>query len=95
MSFLQTFPDLEPSYAIKADDWASLGKATVVDVGGSHGLVCIALAEEFPDLQFVVQDIPNVADDAKTKFPAELSHCATFQAHDFFEEQLARRHQPH
>ncbi|PSN75191.1 sterigmatocystin 8-O-methyltransferase precursor [Corynespora cassiicola Philippines] len=37
MSFLPTFPGLEPSYAVKAFDWASLGRATVVDVGGSHG----------------------------------------------------------
>ncbi|PZD24298.1 sterigmatocystin 8-O-methyltransferase precursor [Pyrenophora tritici-repentis] len=87
MSFLQTFPGLEPSYAIKAYDWASLGKATVVDVGGSHGLVSIALAKEFPDLQFVVQDLPKVIEDAKTKSPPELSHRVTFQAHDFFEEQ--------
>jgi hypothetical protein len=50
MSFLSTFPGLEPSYTVKAYDWASLGKATVVDVGGSHGLVSIALAKEFPDL---------------------------------------------
>ncbi|KAF2833327.1 sterigmatocystin 8-O-methyltransferase precursor [Ophiobolus disseminans] len=87
MSFLQTFPGLEPSHAVKAYDWASLGKATVVDVGGSHGLVCIALAKEFPGLQFVVQDLPKVVEDAKTKSPAELSHRVTFQAHDFFEEQ--------
>jgi SAM-dependent methyltransferase len=87
MSFLQTFPGLEPSYAVKSYDWASLGKATVVDVGGSHGLVCIALAKEFPNLQFVVQDLPKVVEDARTKSPAELSHRVTFQAHDFFQEQ--------
>ncbi|KAF2648949.1 sterigmatocystin 8-O-methyltransferase precursor [Lophiostoma macrostomum CBS 122681] len=87
MSFLSTFPGLEPSYVIKAYDWASLGKATVVDVGGSHGIVCIALARESPDLQFVVQDLKTVVDDAKTKSLAELSHRVTFQAHDFFEEQ--------
>jgi hypothetical protein len=78
MSFLQTFPGLEPSHAVKAYDWASLGKATVVDVGGSHSLVCIALAKEFPDLQFVVQDLLKVVEDAKTKFPPELSSRVTF-----------------
>jgi hypothetical protein len=87
MSFLQTLPGLEPSYAVKAYDWASLGKATVVDVGGSHGLVCIALANEFPELQFVVQDLPKVIEDAKAKSPPELSDRVTFMAHDFFEEQ--------
>ncbi|KAH8692496.1 sterigmatocystin 8-O-methyltransferase precursor [Phaeosphaeriaceae sp. PMI808] len=87
MSFLQTFPGLQPSFAVKAYDWASLGKATVVDVGGWHGLVSIALANEFPDLEFVVQDLPKVIEDAKAKSPVELSHRVTFQAHDFFEEQ--------
>jgi trans-aconitate methyltransferase len=87
MGFLQTFPGLDPSYTVKAYDWASLGKATVVDIGGSHGLVCIALAKEFPDLQFVAQDLPKVIEDAKTQPPAALSHRVTFQAHDFFEEQ--------
>ncbi|KAF2468415.1 sterigmatocystin 8-O-methyltransferase precursor [Lindgomyces ingoldianus] len=87
MSFLQKFPGLEPSYTVKAYDWASLGKATVVDIGGSHGLVSIALAKEFPDLQFVVQDLLKVIEDAKTKAPAELSDRLIFQAHNFFEEQ--------
>jgi hypothetical protein len=87
MSFLQTFPGLEPSFAVKAYDWASLGKATVVDVGGSHGNVCIALAKEYPDLKLVVQDLPKVIEDAKAKFPADLSDRVTFQAHNFFEEQ--------
>jgi len=90
MSFLQTLPGLEPSYAVKAYDWASLGKATVVDVGGSHGLVCIALANEFPELQFVVQDLPKVIEDAKAKSPPEPAHHVTFMAHDFFEEQSVK-----
>jgi hypothetical protein len=35
----------------------------------------------------VVQDLPKVVEDAKTKLPAETSNRVTFQAHDFFEEQ--------
>lgn len=74
MSFLQTFPGLEPSFTAKAYDWASLGKATIVDVGGLHGNVCIALAAEFPDLQFVDQDLLKVIEDAKAKESAKLLH---------------------
>jgi SAM-dependent methyltransferase len=87
MSFLQTFPGLENSYVLNGFDWASLGRARIVDVGGSHGLVSIDLAKAFPDLQFVVQDLPKVIADAKTKVPAELAERVTFMAHDFFKEQ--------
>ena len=40
-----------------AYDWKSLpAKALVVDVGGGVGSASLALAKEFPDLRFVVQD---------------------------------------
>ncbi|KAF4626277.1 hypothetical protein G7Y89_g11881 [Cudoniella acicularis] len=90
MSFLQTFPGLENSYVLKGFDWASLGKATIVDVGGSHGLVSIDIAKNFPELRFIVQDLPKVIEDAKTKVPAELADRMTFIAHDFFTEQPAK-----
>ncbi|KAI1827428.1 putative O-methyltransferase [Xylaria intraflava] len=40
--------------------WASLGKTTVVDVGGGSGHISIYLANEFPDLEFIVQDVNTV-----------------------------------
>ncbi|KAL8896142.1 MAG: hypothetical protein Q9207_007858 [Kuettlingeria erythrocarpa] len=87
MSFLQTFPGLQNSYVVKGYDWASLGNGVVVDVGGSHGLVSQDIAREFPSLRFVVQDLPKVVEDAKTKVPAELADRVTFMAHDMFTEQ--------
>ena len=87
MSFLQTFPGLENSYLLTGFDWASLGEATVVDVGGSLGIVSCDIAKRFPDLRFIVQDLPKVIEHAKTKFPAELAGRVTFMAHDFFTEQ--------
>lgn len=87
MSFLQTFPGLENSYVAKGFDWAALGKATVVDVGGSHGKVSIDLAKEYPDLHFVVQDLPKVIEEAKKELPEELAGRIEFMAHDFFTEQ--------
>jgi hypothetical protein len=87
MSFLQTFPGLETSYVITGFDWASLGNATVVDVGGSHGLVSIDIARKFPALHFVVQDLPKVIEDAKKQVPADLADRVEFMAHDFFTEQ--------
>jgi hypothetical protein len=87
MSFLQTFPGLENSYVLNGFDWASLGKATVVDVGGSHGLVSYDIARKFSELSFIVQDLPKVVEDAKGKVPTELGDRVEFMAHDFFTEQ--------
>lgn len=87
MSFLQSIPGLETSSAVKGFDWASLGNGLVVDVGGSHGLVSQDLARAFPNLRFVVQDLPKVVEDAKTKLPAEFADRLTFMAHDMFTEQ--------
>ena len=87
MSFLQTFPGLETSHVVGAFDWASLGDGLVVDVGGSHGLVCQDLAKAFPSLRLVVQDLPKVVEDAKAKLPAEFADRVTFMVHDMFTEQ--------
>jgi hypothetical protein len=87
MSFLQTFPGLENSYVLAGFDWASLGKATIVDVGGSHGQVSYDIARKFPDLSFIVQDLPKVVEDAKGKVPSDLADRVEFMAHDFFTEQ--------
>jgi hypothetical protein len=72
---------------ISGFDWASLGEATVVNVGGSHGLVNIDIAKAFPKLHFIVQDLPKVIEDARAKLPEELSDRVTYMAHNFFTEQ--------
>ena len=87
MSFTQTIPGLQNSYVVKSFNWASLGNGLVVDVGGSHGLVSMNIAREFPSLRFIVQDLPSVIEDAKMKVPADLADRVTFLAHDMFTEQ--------
>ncbi|EHL00193.1 putative Sterigmatocystin 8-O-methyltransferase [Glarea lozoyensis 74030] len=78
----------ELSYLLDNYDWASLNasKATIVDVGGSIGFVCIDLAKRYPDLKFVVQDLPKTIDSAP-KLEGDLAQRITFQAHDFFSPQ--------
>ena len=45
------------SYRKIVHDWKSLpADSLVVDVGGGIGTASLALAKEFPDLKFVVQD---------------------------------------
>lgn len=68
-------------------DWASLGTATIVDVGGGKGLVCRQLAEHFPEFSFVVQDLKGTVDAGKNTLPAEFSEKITYMTHDFFTPQ--------
>jgi SAM-dependent methyltransferase len=77
----------EAAFLPKAFDWASLGTGTVVDVGGSSGGVSILLAQEFENLQFVVQDLPEAIAEAAEKVPVKLRPRIKFMEHDFFTEQ--------
>ncbi|KAE8152737.1 S-adenosyl-L-methionine-dependent methyltransferase [Aspergillus avenaceus] len=67
---------------VEGYDWKALGKATVVDIGGSHGHISKAIAAGAPELNFIVQDLSGtVADGAKMLDPA-LKDRVTFMAHD-------------
>ncbi|KAE9365008.1 S-adenosyl-L-methionine-dependent methyltransferase [Stipitochalara longipes BDJ] len=81
----------ELSYLINGYDWASLNAqcATIVDLGGSHGHVSIELAKNYPNLSFIVQDLPNTIASAKP-VPSELADRITFQAHDFTTPQSVK-----
>jgi hypothetical protein len=61
-SAIETLGTMMPdSIIIDNYDWASLGTATMVDVGGSKGLVCRQLAKNFPKPSFIVQDLEETA----------------------------------
>ncbi|KAI1193017.1 S-adenosyl-L-methionine-dependent methyltransferase [Nemania serpens] len=73
---------------VKGFDWAALGKATVVDVGGGMGTVSKALAESFPLLKFIVQDQPNVISNASVEdMDSKVKERVKFMEHDFFTAQ--------
>ncbi|OCT48192.1 putative O-methyltransferase [Cladophialophora carrionii] len=66
--------------------WADLPSgAKVIDVGGSTGHCCVALAQQFPSLNFVVQDLPPVLSQAR--IPEDLKDRILLQAHDFLTPQ--------
>lgn len=77
------------SHLIRGYDWASLEATggTVVDVGGGHGGVSRALAEAFPGIKFIVQDLAGTVEEGQKLLPAELKSQITFMPHDFFQEQ--------
>ncbi|KAL8747775.1 MAG: hypothetical protein Q9190_000381 [Brigantiaea leucoxantha] len=71
-------------------DWASLGKVTVVDLGGSNGHASIALAEAFPNLSFIIQDLPDTIESSRpdlSSLPDSIASRLTYQHHDFFTKQ--------
>ncbi|CAG8908669.1 unnamed protein product [Penicillium egyptiacum] len=66
------------------DSWPNdLQTGKLVDLGGSTGAVAFALAEEFPGLEIVVQDLPVVLEHAQVREGKNVS----FMPHDFFNEQ--------
>ncbi|EPT00218.1 hypothetical protein FOMPIDRAFT_1050042 [Fomitopsis schrenkii] len=71
---------------------ASLGNATIVDVGGGVGSMCLELANVFPDLRFVVEDLQVHIKEAKAVCAAEIpgaveSGRVQLTVHDFFTVQ--------
>ncbi|KAI1771117.1 S-adenosyl-L-methionine-dependent methyltransferase [Hypoxylon cercidicola] len=70
------------------DNYPWKGKETMVDVGGSHGSVAISIAQRFPNMKCIVQDLPDTASEGASRLPASLQDRVTFMAHDFFTEQL-------
>ncbi|KAI8625554.1 putative O-methyltransferase [Xylariaceae sp. FL1651] len=92
MRFFTERPGLEPKHVVDNYDWVSLPEgATVVDVGGSHGIICIELARQYPDLNFVVQDLDEpVIRDAEAQCPPDVKSRVKYMVHDFLTEQPVR-----
>ncbi|PCH05686.1 O-methyltransferase, family 2 [Penicillium occitanis (nom. inval.)] len=68
--------------------WEDIGNATVVDVGGSTGHACIAIAEtKAPEATFIIQDLSTVIEQGAKALPRGLESRFTFQEHDFFTQQ--------
>lgn len=87
MGAFQKAPGFELSYLINNFDWEGQGDGMVVDIGGSHGPVSVALASEFPRLRFVVQDGAETIAGGPAQIPPVLADRIRFMEHDFFEEQ--------
>ena len=73
------------SHLLDGYPWSELGACTVVDVGGSHGPASISLAQRFPNLKCIVQDLPGTITGCSV--PPGLEGRMEFMAHDFFTEQ--------
>ncbi|KAM0204752.1 hypothetical protein ACHAQI_009926 [Fusarium lateritium] len=77
-------------HLISGFDWGSLGKATVVDIGGNVGHSCVELAKAFHDLDFIVEDTPHIVEEGIKTVKANdptLAERIKFREYDFFTKQ--------
>lgn len=87
MTWFSTGQGLEPYHIVEGFSWDSIGSGIVVDIGGSHGSVSIAIAQRFPSLHFIVQDQPEVVKIGRDQLIAELKGRVAFMEHNFFSKQ--------
>ncbi|KAF2826265.1 O-methyltransferase [Ophiobolus disseminans] len=66
--------------------WGKLN-GTVVDVGGGSGKVAITLAQNFPNLDFVVQDSADMYAAGQELLTDDVRGRVSFMQHSFFEPQ--------
>lgn len=90
MSFFCMMPGFELGQIVSLYDWASLDAATVVDVGGSSGAAALEIVRAFPSVRVVVQDLPEVINNACSSSKTAVHDRVTFEAHDFFGEQTLK-----
>ncbi|WPH01313.1 O-methyltransferase-domain-containing protein [Acrodontium crateriforme] len=76
------------NHVVRGYPWASLGQASVVDVGGSSGFMTIALAKAHQNLtKLTVQDYKHTVEEGASQLPSELAGRVDFMPHDFFQPQ--------
>ena len=89
MTSFASYQGHDAEFLVHGYPWASLGHALVVDVGGSEGAHSAALARAFPNLEFIVQDLPAVVDAVQKNKPRTdwVADRIKFMPHDMFTAQ--------
>jgi 6-hydroxytryprostatin B O-methyltransferase len=87
--WMHSSPTWDVNHLVIGWDWAGLGAAKVVDVGGSSRHASVPLAGSFPELRFVAQDLPYVISKAVEvdKISGDLKERIQLIPYDFFWEQ--------
>lgn len=64
--------------------WETLSNGIVVDLGGSHGELCAALALAVPSLHFIVQEVPQTVQSVdRATLPANVAGRIEFRSTTF------------
>ncbi|KAF4626964.1 hypothetical protein G7Y89_g11192 [Cudoniella acicularis] len=87
MTFLQSSPVLSVSHLLKDLSWDTSNVPEIlVDLGGSHGSICVELLRHYPTLKkCFVEDLPEIVKTATV--PEDLIDRLEFVGHNFFTEQ--------
>jgi hypothetical protein len=79
-----SFSHIHPSYGLNhLVDNFDFGSGTIVDIGGSHGQVSVAIAQKFPHVRCIVQDLPDTIAGLRDMVPQELNGRVLGMKHDF------------
>ncbi|KAK6511688.1 hypothetical protein TWF481_000596 [Arthrobotrys musiformis] len=89
MSAFSTGQGYAVEHLVKGYDWDKLPKdATIVDVGGATGFVCVELAKAHPEFKFIVEDkVKAQLELGESTLDPTLKPRFSYIAHDFFTEQ--------
>lgn len=95
MRHVRSSDAMDLKHLISGYAWLNVKEGgVVIDVGGSTGSAAIALAQTFPHLSFIVQDLPANAESgrksASETLSKEILSRVTFQGHDFTQPQPVR-----
>ncbi|KAJ0122914.1 O-methyltransferase [Diaporthe amygdali] len=84
----------EVSFFVDSYDFSEVDakSGTFVDIGGSHGFVCVDLAKKWKSMKFVVQDLPKTVTSAPSPVceDDQVAERVEFMAHDFFTAQSVK-----
>ena len=88
------YSHLHSSYSVNHPidnfDFGSINHGTIVDVDGSHGQVSIAIAQKYPEIKRVVQDLPDTIIGLDSQLPEVLKDRISGMEHDFLTPQPVR-----
>lgn len=90
MKSLDHVPGCGDALVAKSYDWASLGDAYIVNVGGQRGSVAIDLVGQFENIKLLVQDSPPVIKGASLAVPDSLKKRVQFMPHELFDTQTEK-----
>ncbi|KUI63993.1 Sterigmatocystin 8-O-methyltransferase [Cytospora mali] len=94
MASLTNGEGYEPSFFVNGCDLSEVDarSGTFVDIGGSHGFVCVELARRWRGMRFVVQDLVSTVESAPNPVSegGQVAERVKFMAHDFFMEQVVK-----
>ncbi len=71
--------------------WDFSESQRVMDVGGGYGRLCLTLVSQFPDLELMLFDLPEVCEEATSflhTYPSYLTSRIQLHAGNFFQDQL-------